>query len=77
LAIDFGVLKEKTKKILTDLDHTHLNNHPHFAQVNPSSENVAQFIYGRLEEELKDERVSLSRVTVWESETSRATYRNR
>ncbi len=75
LAIDFGVLKEKTGKILAELDHRHLNDHPHFSEINPSSENIAAFIYGRLEKELESEQVSLSRVTVWESDTSRATYR--
>jgi 6-pyruvoyltetrahydropterin/6-carboxytetrahydropterin synthase len=75
LAIDFGVLKEKTGKILAELDHRYLNDHPHFSEINPSSENIAAFVYGRLEKELESEQVSLCRVTVWESDSSRATYR--
>jgi 6-pyruvoyltetrahydropterin/6-carboxytetrahydropterin synthase len=74
LAIDFKILKEKTRAIIDQLDHHHLNELSPFAQRNPSSENIARYLFEQLKEDLKGERVRLSKVTVWESEGSKATY---
>ena len=74
MVIDFTILKQKTAAIIEHLDHTHLNEIPHFAESNPSSENIAAYIFNLLNEELKDTSVLLTKVSVWESDTSRATY---
>ncbi len=74
LLIDFRILKEWTDEILTGLDHTYLNDHPYFRNVNPSAENLARFIYDRMTEKAHPNQVEVSRVTVWESENARASY---
>ena len=74
MAIDFSLLKQKTNKIVEQFDHTHLNTIPYFEEINPSSENIAACIFNLLKEELKKTNVKLEQVSVWESETSRATY---
>jgi 6-pyruvoyltetrahydropterin/6-carboxytetrahydropterin synthase len=74
MAIDFKILKEKTRTVIDQLDHCHLNELPAFTQLNPSSENIARYLFEKLIKELKDEKVKLIKVTVWESEGSRATY---
>ena len=74
MAIDFSVLKEKTNSIVEQFDHTHLNDIPCFSSINPSSENIAAYICELLEDELQGSGVKLIKVSVWESDTSRASY---
>jgi len=74
VVIDFGILKQKVEKVLKPLDHTYLNDLPYFSGIEPSSENIAKYIFSRLKSELKEHPGTLKRVTAWESETSGATY---
>ena len=74
LAIDFRILKEKTQMILDTLDHKYLNDLPYFVAVNPSSENIAAYLFGKLKEELENGNIVITRVAVWESDTSCASY---
>ncbi len=74
IVIDFGILKEKLAKIVSTLDHTYLNDLPCFAGKEPSSENIARYIFDQLKPELKPFPVKLKRVTAWESDTANATY---
>lgn len=74
VVIDFGVLKQKVEKVLKPLDHTYLNDLPHFFKIEPSSENIAKYIFDRLKSELKGHSATLKKVSAWESETSLATY---
>ena len=68
--IDFKILKEKLKDILEELDHSNLNELESFKKKNPTSENIAKFIIDRL----KKDGVSPERISVWESDSSCATY---
>ena len=70
MLLDFKYLKMKLNDVLEKLDHTHLNNIPHFKKFNPTSENIAKYIYDNLKTEIH----KLKSVTVWESENSSATY---
>jgi len=45
LALDFGEMKGCLRTILQALDHTNLNDLPAFQRHNPSSENIAQYIF--------------------------------
>lgn len=74
LSIDFKVLKNKLNGILDSLDHRDLNGIAFFKKVNPSAENIAKYIFADLKKALKGEKVSLRRVSVWETRDSRATY---
>jgi len=74
LLIDFKRVKEAAAKLLDELDHTFLNDLKPFSAVNPSSENIARYIYESLSRELNDGAVKVSKVTAWESETACATY---
>lgn len=70
MVLDFKYLKAELKKILEILDHKYLNKIPYFARVNPTSENIAKYIYDNIKR-----RVScVESVTVWENSTSSATY---
>ncbi|MFA5389550.1 MAG: 6-carboxytetrahydropterin synthase QueD [Candidatus Omnitrophota bacterium] len=74
ISVDFTLLKAKLKEILKKLDHTYLNKLDVFKKQNPSAENIARFIYLKLKSGVKEKGLSLKSVSVWESETSCATY---
>ncbi len=77
VVIDFGILKQKVEKVLKPLDHTYLNDLPYFSETEPSSENIAKYIFDRLKRDLKGHSGILKKVTAWESETSSAAYLRR
>ena len=74
LLIDFRIIKNATKEVLEGLDHTFLNELENFREQNPSSENIARYIFESLGRRLKDENVKVSRVSTWESDSACATY---
>jgi 6-pyruvoyltetrahydropterin/6-carboxytetrahydropterin synthase len=74
MVLDFTILKGLTKKVLETVDHRFLNELPEFCENNPSSENIARYVFERLKADLQHHPVVLSRVTVWESETACASY---
>ena len=74
MVIDFAVLKKKLNLILDDLDHKFINDLEAFKKLNPTSENMARYIYQRLSNMLNDNDATLSSVSVWETDTSCATY---
>ena len=74
LLIDFGLIKKDTKKVLEELDHKFLNELEPFKKENPSSENIARYIYESLSHTLNNDAIRISKVTAWESDTACATY---
>ncbi|MCM8784803.1 MAG: 6-carboxytetrahydropterin synthase QueD [Candidatus Omnitrophica bacterium] len=74
LLIDFNILKKKLNIVLKILDHKNLNLIPFFKERNPSSENIAFFIYKKMEKILKIYPVKVQKVTVWENERQSASY---
>jgi 6-pyruvoyltetrahydropterin/6-carboxytetrahydropterin synthase len=74
IAIDFYELKKLAGEVIAPLDHVFLNEIFPFTEKNPSSENIAKWIYDSLRKKLNNDNIHLSAVTVWESETSSATY---
>ena len=74
LGIDFHELKKITSDTLLPLDHSVINDIFPFTEINPSSENIAKWLYDALSKKLIDVDVDVSSVTVWESETASATY---
>jgi 6-pyruvoyltetrahydropterin/6-carboxytetrahydropterin synthase len=75
MGLDFRALKERTAAVLARLDHSVVNEQEPFTAENPSSENLARYIFEELDSALDDGRVGMHAVTVWESDTSRAEYR--
>lgn len=67
--MDYADIKSKFLPILEQLDHYYLNDIEGLE--NPTSENIARWIWSRLRTNLPD----LSQVTLWETCTSGCTYR--
>lgn len=74
LLMDFKELKRLLKIVTDELDHRHLNDLPAFAAHNPSSELLAQYVFGRMRELLAGHPVRLAQVMVSEKDSSRAYY---
>ena len=70
MVVDFKYLKKKLNDILDEFDHKYLNKIPYFKKINPTSENIAKYIYSRLKKSIPD----IKSVTVWENDASSATY---
>jgi len=75
ILIDFKILKNYLKEVLSELDHRLLNELPYFKDVNPSSERLAEYIFKRIKEKLSNyPNVKVKEVTVYETEKASATY---
>ena len=74
IVMDFHDLKKTTHDIVSSLDHHLLNDVFPFTEINPSSENIAKWIYESLRKKIDSPDISVSSVTVWENETASATY---
>ena len=74
LAIDFHDLTKSLRDVLDQLEHTFLNDIFPFTQINPSSENLAKWIYDTLAIKLNDDNIEVASVTVWESDSASASY---
>ncbi|MFH1825893.1 MAG: 6-carboxytetrahydropterin synthase QueD [bacterium] len=66
---DFRDIKKALKDVLAKFDHQNLNDLPEFKDQNPSSENLARIISQSL-----NLSIPPSKITVWESPTSCASY---
>ncbi|GAB7028499.1 6-carboxytetrahydropterin synthase QueD [Geotalea toluenoxydans] len=74
LGIDFKVLKSETSALLKTLDHKYLNELPPFMESSPSSENIARYLFQELAKKFNSDNISLTEVTVWESDFASASY---
>ncbi|OGW82966.1 MAG: 6-carboxytetrahydropterin synthase QueD [Omnitrophica bacterium RIFCSPLOWO2_01_FULL_45_10] len=70
MAVDFKIAKGLLREVTRELDHTYLNELKFFNKINPTSENIARFIYESVKRKMK----AIKFVTVWENDTSSASY---
>jgi 6-pyruvoyltetrahydropterin/6-carboxytetrahydropterin synthase len=70
MVLDFKYLKKELNAELEKMDHKYLNKLSYFKKVNPTSENIAKYIFNKLITRIP----LLKSVTVWENSTSSATY---
>ncbi len=74
IGMDFRDIRQAIKNIINDLDHSCLNEHPEFKDTNPSSENIARFLYRVLGEKINSANVRVSKVKVSETRGAGAYY---
>jgi len=77
LLVDFKDLKDVMKHVIERLDHQMLNDIEPFTTLNPSAENLSKYFYDETNAHLKSAtrgRVRVKDVTVFETETTTATY---
>ena len=74
LVVDFTLLKKELRAELALIDHVNLNEFPPFDVVNPSSENLARFLYRNMKARLSAMPIRLYSLTVGETAMQSATY---
>ncbi len=70
MAIDFRMAKKALRGTIERLDHMYLNDLKFLKKINPTSENIAKFIYTSVKKKINN----LKSILVWENETSCAVY---
>ncbi len=76
MAMDFGIIKSILQSILDELDHAYLNDVPSLNGMNPTSENLARYIYERMDKELAAHPASICEVEICESERSSVVFKH-
>ncbi|HYG98133.1 MAG TPA: 6-carboxytetrahydropterin synthase QueD [Terriglobales bacterium] len=77
LLYDFRDVKVVMNDIIDRIDHQMLNEIAPFDTVNPSAENMAKYFYDEMNTRLRekgDGRVRVTKVKLWETDTTTATY---
>lgn len=74
MAMDFGILKKHLMELLEELDHQFLNDLPAFINMNPTSENIARYLFERISINLKDYPCRVYEIEVWESDKASVIY---
>ncbi len=77
LLYDFVHLKQVIQGVIRSLDHKYLNELKPFDVLNPSAENIAKHIYDETSKQMHEtpNGAGITRITVWESDVTAATYR--
>lgn len=81
MLIDFKILKELLNNVINEFDHRYINDLPDFADnaentMNPTAENIANYIYKKMRQQIADRLpgISLDKIWVWESPGAGAAY---
>lgn len=74
MAYDFAEMKRLLREQMARLDHCCLNELDEFATTPPSSENIAAWLFGKLQPAFAGSPVRLAAVEVWESPTTGVVY---
>ena len=74
ILVDFRMIKETVRGVLGELDHSDLNTRKAFQKQNPTSENIARFLYKELSKRINGRGFKVSCVAVGETPESRARY---
>ena len=77
LLLDFKDLREVMRHVIDRLDHQMINEIEPFTMINPSAENLARYFYDETNRQLNEMtggRVAVKDCTIWETDTTTATY---
>ena len=74
MTIDFGIVKKHLQELIDQLDHQYLNDLPCFEKINPTSENIARYLYREMQKKIAQNGCRMAEVEVWESDKSSMIY---
>jgi len=74
MVLDFRKLRASLSSVIEKLDHSDLNDLEIFKTVNPTSENIAKYIFDSMTKEINDPKLYVSKVTVGETDSTTASY---
>lgn len=75
MAIDFKEIKTAAREIAGRLDHYYLNDISPFDVINPTAENIAAWFFDELGKSINSDTVTVSALTLWETDRACVTYR--
>lgn len=70
ILVDYKVIKKVLKEVTDELDHQDINELPGFKGISPSSEILCKYIYTKMKERIPQ----TSKISIWETPTSCASY---
>lgn len=80
MGVDFRAIRVAAREVVGVLDHRLLNDIPPFTELNPTAENIAAYVYERLDEQLgrvlDRAQARVHAVTIWETERDSVRYTN-
>ncbi len=74
ISIDFCIIKDKTKAIISKLDHQLINEIKPFDTINPTAENLAYYFFNNLTKSINDNNARVSKITICETDRSCVSY---
>ncbi len=74
IGLDFRILKIEVEKVLKDLDHKNLSEIKPFDKINPTSENIAKFIFDKLSEIVNSDSKKVSKIEIHETQGTGVIY---
>ena len=77
MLLDFKLLKHVMRPVIDRFDHQMINDLEPFTVLNPSAENLARYFYQQTNVQLSEMtsgRVRVKDCTIWETDTTTATY---
>jgi len=77
LLYDFTHLKQVIRDVTRGVDHRFLNDQAPFDVINPSAENLAKYFYDETTRQMNaaPNGARITSITIWETDTTSATYR--
>lgn len=74
MGVDFKQMKKIAREVGDRLDHRYLNELEPFTEINPTAENIAAYLYREISKQLNSETITVSTVTLWETERACVRY---
>lgn len=74
MVIDFKQIKKHAKEVVKELDHKFLNDIEYFKTVNPTAENIAQYLFKQIQQRIEAPNVTMHQITVWENDRNCVIY---
>jgi len=74
MGVDFKQMKKIAREVGDRLDHRYLNEIEPFTEINPTAENIAAYLYREISKQLNSDTITVSSVTLWETERACVRY---
>jgi len=74
MGVDFKQMKTIAREVGDRLDHRYLNEIEPFTEINPTAENIAAYMYREISKQLNSDTITVSAVTLWETERACVRY---
>ena len=74
MVIDFKKIRHMTNEVVDELDHRFLNDLTAFTKVNPTAENIAEYIHLELTKLINNDKIVVKSIKLWETDKSAVTY---